>query len=125
MNNLAASSAQHPLVPLRSAPSGEQHSSSTRESTPTRAELLGNAQRWATAAYNHATDTKGEARTAECDEACVVALGNLGDILSLSGNPKEARRYFEQSQEMSRQIGSAAGLTHATLGLQKLEGKRP
>jgi hypothetical protein len=125
VNNLAASFAQHPLVPLQSAPGDGQEPAAARSSTPTRAELLANARRWASAAFKHATDTKGEARTSECDEACAVALGNLGDISSLSGDAGEARRYFEQSQELSRRIGFAPGLNHAETGLKKLDGGSP
>lgn len=86
----------------------------------TRTTYLENAQRWALNAYTHATDTAGDARTPECDEACAVSLCNLGDVASLLGDFAEARRRFEQAVEMSKSIDFPAGVDQAEAGLRQL-----
>ncbi len=115
MNNLAACYAQHPIQALPIP------DSALPDAPPaTRAGYLEAAQRWARNADKLATETAEEARTAECDEACAVALCNLGDIASLLGDTDEARRRFEQSREMSKKIDFAAGVSQASAGLLKL-----
>jgi len=94
---------------------------SANESVPeTRKELLEAAQNWARNAYQHATAVQEPTRTEECDQACAVALCNLGDIFSLSGEPEEARRKFNEAIAVSDKIGFPPGASQARAGLQKL-----
>ena len=125
MNNLAAAFAQHPVQPLTQHPaeknSGILAAQTLQQSQPTtRKELLETAQRWAQNAYNHAADTKGAARSAECDEACIVSLCNLGDIASSLGDFGEARRRFQEARDLSQTLGFNDGLSHAEAGLRRL-----
>ncbi len=115
VNNLAACYAQHPNQAL---PIPE--SALADAPLPTRASYLEAAQRWARNADKVATETTGEARTAECDHACAVALCNLGDIALLLGDAGEARRRFEQGRETSARLGFAEGVSQAETGLQKI-----
>ncbi|KAK4219316.1 hypothetical protein QBC37DRAFT_273195 [Rhypophila decipiens] len=124
MNNIAVCFAQHNVgrpgvAAIDKTVVGEKSGSSA---TPAerRAAYLAAAQRWAANAKQHATEPKGEQRTAECDEACAVSLCNLGDIASLTGKPAEARQFFEQAIAMSKKIGYTPAITQAEAGLENL-----
>lgn len=127
MNNLAVSFAQHPpRAPYETlenvVPSGQ---GAVTPSTPsnqtwTRKELLDSAQRWAKNALSHAKEPTGEKRTAECDQACAVALVNLGDIAAMSGDPTQARRRYERAIQVSKENNFLDGVAQAQAGLEKL-----
>lgn len=125
MNNLAVAFAQHPprapYETLAGIVPGEGDAVAPRLTEEwTRNDMLESAQRWAKNALQHAKEPKGEQRTPECDEACVVALVNLGDIAAMAGNAKEARRRYEQSIEVSEKIGLTDGIAQAQAGLRRL-----
>ncbi|KAJ0307080.1 hypothetical protein COL516b_004312 [Colletotrichum fioriniae] len=123
LNNLAAAFAQHPLqTPLDAIPNAPATSDAiVSPDMPTdRAGLLEAAKNWASNAYSHSKDVKGEDRTEECDEACAVALTNMGDIAALLGKKEDARKRFQQAIDMSRKIGFGPGISQAEAGLQKL-----
>ncbi len=126
MNNLAVSFAQHPVQPPYATLVGSVVETAGRTSPPTKEEartaFLGTAQRWALNAHQHATDTAGAARTAECDEACAVSLCNLGDIALLLGNVGEAGRWFREARAMSETMAFPAGVQQADAGLSRLPG---
>ncbi|KUI61046.1 hypothetical protein VP1G_08218 [Cytospora mali] len=125
MNNLAVTFAQHPprapystlagIVPGE----GDAAPPSSAEKW-TRKDLLESAERWAKNAYQHAKEPTGEQRTPECDEACVVALINLGDMAAMAGNTKGARRKYEQSIKVSEKNGLTDGIAQAQAGLKRL-----
>lgn len=127
VNNLAASFAQHPVhnafQVLDTASPGQETPSSSEPASPADARTahLDAARRWATNANYHATQTQGEQRTPECDEACAVSLCNLGDIASMSGDASEARRRFEQCIAMSKKLGFSPGVAQAEEGLRQLK----
>lgn len=120
MNNLAACFAQlqtpgaldsPPAIPL----------ASDRPALPrTRQESLEAAFNWAKNAYKHGMEVKGDERTAECDEACAVALCNWGDVAALLGRTETAQKRYRQCIEMSRKLDFAEGITKAQEGLAKL-----
>ncbi len=123
MNNLAVVFAQHPAQPPETTAMeslAAPDASMAAPPPPTRADHLETARRWALNAHKHATDTAGEARTSECDEACAVSLCNLGDIAFLLGDHAEARRWFEQGRDMSKKMDFEPGLTQAETGLRRL-----
>lgn len=126
MNNLAVAFAQHPpkapydnlegIVPGEHSPP-----STTSPNQPwTREQLLDAARRWAKNALSHAKEPQGEKRTPECDQACAVALVNLGDIAALAGNHTQARRRYEQGIKVSEKNDYADGVKQAQAGLAKL-----
>lgn len=127
MNNLAVAFAQHPprapYETLADVIPGE-----TRPITPspvsdqkwTRKDFLESAERWAQNALTHAKQPTGEKRTPDCDQACAVALVNLGDIAALSGDPKTARRRYERAVKISEENKFYAGIAQAKTGLLKL-----
>lgn len=127
MNNLAASLAQHPLqapletlegvVPGKTSPPTP---SSTSIQVWTRKELLAAAQRWANNALLHAKQPIGDKRNPECDQACAVALVNLGNIAALSGDSNQARMQYERAIKVSQVNTFADGVEQAQAGLKKL-----
>ena len=125
MNNLAISFAQSRVeIPQDlTADGGSGLPTSKQGSSPgeLRKGYLEAAKRWAANANQHAKQTQGEQRTAECDEACAVSLCNLGDIAAMSGDSSEARRMFEECIAMSQSLGFAQGIAQAQEGLKRLE----
>lgn len=121
VNNMSVSFAQHPLDPrYQTLTSSDSSSAGPLTLAQMRSEYLDAARRWATNAHQHAAEPEGEARTAECDEACAVSLCNLGDIAALSGDNDEARRRFKQCIAMSKKLGYAPGVAQAEAGLKQL-----
>lgn len=126
MNNLAISFAQHPPhAPYETlagiVPGEENPPATTITNQPwTRKELLDSAQRWAQNALSHAKEPQGEKRTPECDQACAVALINLGDIAAMAGNRTEARRRYEQGIKVSEKNDYVDGVKQAQAGLEKI-----
>ncbi|KAK8048790.1 hypothetical protein PG994_010520 [Apiospora phragmitis] len=112
MNNLAISLAQQPVdVPaeLQTTPAGQ--------SRPSRSTLLKNARQWALQAHATSTKVTGEERTPECDEACAVALCNLGEIAAMTGDMEEAKKRFKESLGLSKRIAFPEGINQAQDGL--------
>ncbi|KAF9777064.1 hypothetical protein IL306_004652 [Fusarium sp. DS 682] len=121
MNNLAASFAQHPIfVPPASEPSEMIKELHDPAMPATRKECLEAAQNWAKNAYKHAKDVAGNERTAECDEACAVALCNWGDVAAMLGNNDLARSKYKQCIEMAGKLGYPHAVKQAQSGLAKL-----
>ncbi|KAF3058432.1 putative tpr domain-containing protein [Daldinia childiae] len=120
MNNLAISLAQQPInTPTNTNPTS-QGSRSNVAARPTRSTLLASARAWALQAQETAQKVQGEDRTDECDEACAVALCNLGDIAAMTGDTEEARRKFKESLSLSKRIAFDPGVAQAQEGLQRL-----
>jgi hypothetical protein len=123
VNNLSAAFAQHtPFLPLivPTPPTDSPQADPSSQQPPSREYLLQSALNWATNAYTHAVDVKGEARTSECDEACAVALCNLGEIFAMSGKHAEARRNYEECIKMSKELEFPEGVKQAQAGLDRL-----
>ncbi|KAH8193519.1 hypothetical protein TruAng_012316 [Truncatella angustata] len=112
MNNLAISLAQQPVAAADAiAPAAKGQPRATRAS------LLASAKSWATQAHATGSKVTGDDRTEECDQACAVALCNLGEIAAMMGDMDEAKARFKQSLGLSRRIGFEAGVTQAEDGL--------
>ncbi|KZL76218.1 TPR domain-containing protein, partial [Colletotrichum tofieldiae] len=123
MNNLAVAFAQHPLqAPLGTVPEAPATSNAmVSPDMPTdRAGFLEAAKNWARNAYSHSKDITGDERTEECDEACAVALANMGDIAAMLGKKEDARKRFQQAIDMSKKIGFPPGVAQAEAGLERL-----
>lgn len=121
MNNLAISLAQQPVNTPPDPSQIPQASDSNVAARPSRSNLLASARAWALQAQATAQKVQGEERTEECDEACAVALCNLGVIATMSGNHEEAGRWFKESLALSKRIGFEPGATEAQDGLQQLQ----
>ncbi|KAI1494991.1 hypothetical protein F5X96DRAFT_665193 [Biscogniauxia mediterranea] len=123
MNNLAISLAQQPVRPplefsqlsATQTPGGDGGSQQ-----PTRSALVTSARSWASQALATAQKVTGEDRTEECDEACAVALCNLGDLAAMAGDNEEAERRFKESLELSKRIEFPPGIQQAQEGLKRV-----
>ncbi|KAH7011643.1 hypothetical protein EDB80DRAFT_712407 [Ilyonectria destructans] len=125
MNNLAATFAQHPIFTPTLA---DQPSHALRElhdpaMPTTRNDCLEAALNWSKNAYLHAKDVQGDDYTPECDEACVVALCNWGDIAAMMGNTELARKKYNQCIEMSNKLDFSHAAKQARSGLANLGAK--
>ncbi|KAI8950649.1 TPR domain-containing protein [Xylaria longipes] len=127
MNNLAISLVQQPIQsPLDTQPTpGSGNQSQPITQVPTRATLVASARSWALQALATAQKVTGESRTEECDEACAVAMCNLGDIASMAGDVEEAKRRFRESLELSQKLAFEPGIAQAKDGLKRVSGTRP
>lgn len=125
VNNLAISLAQQPVDTPTTTNQTSQGSKSNVTARPTRSTLLASARAWALQAQETAQKVQGEDRTDECDEACAVALCNLGDIAAMAGDTEEARRKFKESLSLSKRIAFDPGVAQAQEGLQRLSTVTP
>ncbi|KAI0019347.1 hypothetical protein F4780DRAFT_780570 [Xylariomycetidae sp. FL0641] len=127
MNNLAISLAQQPVESPFEVGSLSPNSVSGGEANPapTRAKLLASAQSWALKSLEIGQNVQGEDRTEECDEACAVALCNLGDFADMLGHQDEAKRRFKECLTISKKIGCEPGVTQAQEGLRRLSATTP
>ncbi|KAI1425073.1 TPR domain-containing protein [Xylaria sp. FL1777] len=123
MNNLAISLAQQPVqAPLNTQPtSGNEKPNQI----PTRATLLASSRSWALQALGTAGKVTGESRTEECDEACAVAMCNLGDIAAMAGDIQEAKRRFREGLELSQKLSFEPGIIQAKDGLERASSTPP
>ncbi|EAQ92416.1 hypothetical protein CHGG_00651 [Chaetomium globosum CBS 148.51] len=114
--------ADHPLIPRGDAPvhAMMEESKAWVSAAEQRASYLAAAQRWAQNAIDHASETQGEKRTPECDQACAVALSNLGSVLAMLGKNTEAREKFEQAVTLSKKLGFEDYAAAADARLQEL-----
>ncbi|RYO97611.1 hypothetical protein DL764_007285 [Monosporascus ibericus] len=123
VNNLAISLAQQP-VSASVTDSQIPGSAGSTGQAPTRATLLASARQWALQAEATARKVEGENRTEECDEACAVALSNLGDIAAMAGDFGEAKRRFKESLELSKKIGFEPAIAQSQDGLKRVSKSR-
>ncbi|KAI3333193.1 TPR domain-containing protein [Ustulina deusta] len=127
MNNLASSLAQQPIQsPLNTQLAlGNEESSQPTRQAPTRAMLLASARSWALQALGTAQKVTAESKTEECDEACAVAMCNLGDIAAMAGDVEEAKRRFRDSLELSQKLSFEPGIAQAKDGLKRASATPP
>ncbi|KAI0601237.1 hypothetical protein F4775DRAFT_589452 [Biscogniauxia sp. FL1348] len=123
MNNLAISLAQQPVrSPLEASQLSVAQTPGKDGASPqpTRSALVASARSWASQALATAQKVTGEDRTEECDEACAVALCNLGDLAAMAGDNEEAKRRFRESLELSKRINFLPGTQQAQEGLKRV-----
>lgn len=124
MNNLSATFAQHPIFAPVQATQAEPAEALKELYDPamptTRKDCLDAAMNWARNAYDHAKDVKGDERTAECDEACVVSLCNWADVAAMMGNVELARKKYNQCIDMSTKLNHPQAIEQARSGLARL-----
>lgn len=112
MNNLATSLALQKPPPTDSLP----------QTSPTA--LLEDAKLWAQKAIDVAAKIKPPGRTPECDEACAVAMNNLGEFARWSGDKSVARKWLEEAHNLSKRVGFEEGIKSAEDGLKKMGGSK-
>lgn len=108
MNNLATSLALQNPPPTDSLP----------QTSPSA--LLEDAKLWAQKAIDVAAKIKPPGRTPECDEACAVAMYNLGEFARWSGDKSVARKWLEEAHTLSKRVGFEEGIKSAEDGLKRI-----
>jgi len=106
-NNLASSISQQ-RIPLNSH-------------TITRQHLLEDAQKWAERALEIGSAVKPPQRSEECDEACVAATHNLGEIAALLGDRKRALERFTEALSLAKGLGMQEGIEAASEAIRRME----
>lgn len=85
--------------------------------------LLEDAKVWAQKAIDVAAKIKPPGRTSECDEACAVAMNNLGEFARWSGDDSVARKWLKEAHSFSKRVGFEDGIKTAEDGLKKMVSK--
>lgn len=112
MNNLAAAIAQQvPPVEPGSTP-------------PSSAQLRESGRAWIRQALALAESIEPPKRTDECDQACAVAIHNLGEFAEMDGYIKEAREKFDEAASIAHAIGFHEGVQNAEEGLKRLDASK-
>ncbi|KAA8908647.1 hypothetical protein FN846DRAFT_755165, partial [Sphaerosporella brunnea] len=86
----------------------------------TRAHLLDNAQKWAEKALEMNAVVKPSVRTEECDQACVAATYNLGEIARMLGDKKTAEGRLNEALSLAKRLGLEEGIEAAKEGLEQV-----
>lgn len=82
--------------------------------------LLEDAKIWAQKAIDVAAKIKPPGRTRECDEACAVAMNNLGEFARWSGDKPGARKWLVEAHNLSKRVGFEEGIKSAEDALKKM-----
>ncbi|KAF3910682.1 hypothetical protein ABW21_db0207029 [Orbilia brochopaga] len=82
------------------------------------------AKRWLLKAIDIAGAIKRSAKTEECDQGCVVALHNIGEIEEQLENWDEAKSKYSEAESLSYAISYVDGYQNASIALQRVEEKR-
>ncbi|KAI1093201.1 TPR domain-containing protein [Rostrohypoxylon terebratum] len=125
MNNLASSLAQQPFDTSAESNDVSKAKGSNAGTLPRRSVLLASARSWALQAQKTAEKIEGENRTSECDETCAVALCNLGEIATMTGDIQEAQLKFQEALDLSKRVSFEPGVVQAEEALQRLSVTPP
>lgn len=109
MGNLAASLSQ------QNPPPG---SSITRE------KLIEDGQKWALKALEIDANIKPPNRTSECDEACIVATHNLGEMAEMMGDKKAALARYEEALSLAKGLNMEPAIKQAMEAIERVQGKK-
>ncbi|KAK6359077.1 hypothetical protein TWF696_000245 [Orbilia brochopaga] len=109
MNNIGACNMQRPL------PVSEPMDRTTQ---------LDAAKKWLLKALDIARAIKKSAKTEECDQGCVVALHNIGEIEEQLENWDEAKSKYSEAESLSYAISYVEGYQNAAIALQRVQEKR-
>ncbi|KAI5805811.1 hypothetical protein EDC01DRAFT_640291 [Geopyxis carbonaria] len=85
-----------------------------------RADLISDAQKWATKALEISGTIAPPERTQECDQACVVATHNLGEMAEMLGDKTTAKRRYEEALSLAKGLGMDEGVLQAQEALARL-----
>ncbi|EEP80324.1 predicted protein [Uncinocarpus reesii 1704] len=120
LNNIAsqmAEQAQNPNPPPTATTSGSHLPPISRD------QLLYAASEWAKKALDVADKIQPPVRNEECDQGCVTATYNLGEIAEMQGHFNEAKKYYAETIELSKKIQFSDGADMANEALERVKGK--
>lgn len=90
----------------------------------THEQLLNSASEWAKKALDVAAQIKPPIRDAECDQGCLTATYNLGEIAEMQENYTEARKFYRSAKKLATELQSADGAQRADEALKRLMDNR-
>ncbi|GBF61342.1 hypothetical protein TMEN_3826 [Trichophyton mentagrophytes] len=120
LNNIASQMAEQAgKVPL-----GAALSSSASPNPVSRDQLLSAAGEWAKKALDVATNVEESYKNEQCDQACVVALFNLGEIAEMQENSHQAEDFYGKAKAAAVKVQFAEGIEQAEDALKRLRRKK-
>lgn len=90
----------------------------------TREQALSAAQQWAKMAIQVSAHVKPEVKTEECDQSCLVAMYNLGEIAEMQNDEETAKGYFVAARDMAVKLNFEEGQRTAEDALKRLSEKQ-
>ncbi|KAI5287716.1 hypothetical protein KEM54_005798 [Ascosphaera aggregata] len=119
LNNVASQMAEqaqkmHPGRTIVPQPSGPQI---------TREQALAAAQQWAKMAIQVSEHVQPDVKTEECDQSCLVAMYNLGEIAEMLNDEETARDYYASAKKLAESLDFDEGLKNAETALTRLTSK--
>ena len=84
-------------------------------------QLLQAASEWAKKALDVAAQIKPPNRDAECDQSCLTATYNLGEIAEMQENYTEARMFYQSAKKLATDLQSGEGVERANEALKRLK----
>ncbi|KAK6355728.1 hypothetical protein TWF718_000120 [Orbilia javanica] len=109
LNNVGACNMQRRL------PSGEPMDRETQ---------LESAKKWMEKALDIGNSIKAPTRTEECDQGCVVALHNIGEVEEQLGRMDEAMLKFQEAQSLAFAVGFTEAYQNAGVAQERIKAKR-
>lgn len=91
----------------------------------TREQMIQDAEKWAKKVLELDANMTPPERTSECDEACLVATHNLGEMAEMLGNTDEAMKRYVEARSLAKGLGMEEGVQRAQDGLDRLAAKLP
>ncbi|KAK6530694.1 hypothetical protein TWF281_007533 [Arthrobotrys megalospora] len=109
LNNVGACNMQRRL------PSGEPMDRETQ---------IESAKKWMEKALDIAANIEPPVRTEECDQGCVVALHNIGEVEEQLGKMDEAMLKFMEAQSLAFAIGFTEAYQNAGFAQERIKAKQ-
>lgn len=121
LNNVASQMAEQAQKPGSSATS----SVNTPDGQPiSRTQLLNAADQWARKALDVAVHIKPPVRNEECDQACLTAMFNIGEIAIIQGDKAAARQCYQDVRSLASRLGFEEGVQRADEALRSLKNQK-
>ncbi|OAT05897.1 TPR domain-containing protein [Blastomyces gilchristii SLH14081] len=83
-------------------------------------ELLDAAAQWAKKALDVAAHIKPPVRNEDCDQSCLAALYNLGEISEMQKKFAEARGYYEKGRQLASELQFEEGIKVSDDAIRRL-----
>ncbi|KAI1966723.1 hypothetical protein LOZ58_000211 [Ophidiomyces ophidiicola] len=118
LNNIAsqmAEQAQNPSPPPAATTSGAHMPPVSRD------QLLYAASEWAKKAIDVADKIQPPARNQECDQGCLTATYNLGEIAEMQGHFTEAKKYYVEAREIATRIQVPEGVERVNEAMERIK----
>ncbi|WEW60879.1 hypothetical protein PRK78_006367 [Emydomyces testavorans] len=120
LNNISSQMAEQAQKP---APPPAETSSGAHMPPVSRDQLLYAASEWAKKALDVADKIQPPVRNEECNQGCLTATYNLGEIAEMQGHFSEAKKYFVEAREVAKRIQSGEGVQRASDALERIKSQ--